>query len=919
MKNFKKTLAGLIAICMLVAVCNISCIALAEETVPVTAITVVGANYTLPAKVNDKAVEWTADAVNTSVAGSHYYTGTDSDGATVNLTLKVMETETIFSDDMESYEAGSSATRPSLVDGKGLSLAAYNASTNNAYIESVSGTKAVKISPKSAWTNKFVIGEEAYTGDFEANMKLKVINRQGATNYDLLQVRMSADNSYFTNVIGGFYLRNVRNTAVYGTQEIDEIFVAGYDGTSSAISSTKLTNINTEIITENNEEIGYNTEWINIKLVYNSSALSYDIYVNNQLVIENLKIDEEALKNSNTTTTASPITAIRAISFADRNTSGDVSTYIDNVTVNKLVDTQAYKTIIYEDMEKFAADTDDTAGTAARPVLIRAKTEAITATAGLVFAGFNSTSNDIYIKNVDGNNVSYLNGKTNFDNYLALPQAVTSTFDVTAKVKFDVESTSVTNLLYLLAHNGAAGHSAGGIRFTYNGNKLLAVTTTQNGNKAKDSTGVVQKNVESYIDITSTAEGRQVSDWIDFKLSFSSKVDSETQKTIWYYDVYLNDSKVFSEVPVYNNEDGTSDLALSVDQIKFVCQSADGKAISMVDDIKVTVPNSSTEAKQLLVAGDSIAAGTANAQVEGWANVIGKRLQNIEVNSNAKDGQCTNSFYKNSFYKNSPDENGVSINRFDELMWEANPGDVLVLSFGHNDRSRVAGTAENKETYTMADYKKYLVNCINKAKAYRVSTILATSVAEPIFVDGELSEINTSSKYTENTQVKDFAEAMREVAREENVPLIDLNAKTKTLLSTIGEDSAKNYYYSDKTHLLVRGAKTVAKYLTDGFAVTVLAPYVKKELNDGGIVVSASLANGVSIVNNDEVNYDGAKIIKAEFNGSSITDAEIIDAPLASGGIFEKAIEVADGNTAKIFLFENLDTIVPLANPVNAN
>lgn len=875
MKNFKKAAIRLLAVCIAIALCNIPCIALGAEAVPVTAVTVVGANYTLPSTVNDKTVEWTTNAVNTSVPGSHYYTGTDSDGAAVKLTLKVMETETIFSDDMQSYATGANATRPALVNGKGLSLDDYDAAENNVYVDSVDETKAVKVLPRTKWSSKFAIGEEAYAGNFEVNMKIRAAFGTGVDT-EILRTRVSAGTANNSNLVGGFLIK----------ERADRIYAVAYDGVEANLNATGAESSVAVTKGADKDSIGL----IEVKMVFDSSNKTYDLYIEDELLISGFKMNESAAAT----------TAVQSIFFAQRISAGtDITTYIEEISVNKLVDTQAYKTLIYEDMEKFAADTDATAGSVVRPTLIRANTEAATATAGLVFDDFNESTNDIYIKDVDGNKVLYNNGQTGWNNYLALPQSATGNFDVTARVKFDVTDNKTGNFISLVAHDSVLDKSAGGVRLTYSTN-LLAITYTQAGIKETNTTN---QNIANYVSVNQK-DGRLVSDWIEIKLSFSS------DKT---YDVYINGNLIFENVTAYNGKDTTGKIPVA-DQIKFACRGTDGTFVSMVDDIKVTVLNSGTAQKQLLIAGDSIAAGTANAQVEGWANFIGERLQNIVVNSNAKDGQCTN-----SFYKNSTGENGVLINRFDELMWDANPGDVLVLSFGHNDRSRVAGTAEKKETYTMADYKKYLVNCINKAKAYRVSTILATSVAEPIFVDGELSEINTSSKYTENTQVKDFAEAMREVAREENVPVIDLNAKTKTLLSTIGEDSAKNYYYSDKTHLLERGAKTVAKYLTDGFAVTVLAPYVKKGIIDGGIVVSASLANGVSIVNNDEVNYDGAKIIKAEFNGSSITDAEIIDAPLASGGIFEKAIEVADGNTAKIFLFENLDTIVPLANPVNAN
>lgn len=874
MKNFKKAAIRLLAVCIAIALCNIPCIALGAEAVSVTAVTVVGANYTLPSTVNDKTVEWTTNAVNTSVPGSHYYTGTDSDGAAVKLTLKVMETETIFSDDMESYQVGADATLPALAGGKGLYISSKTASLR---IAEEDGNQYVEVSPGVTWGyGKFVIGSEAYMGDFEANMKLKVVNRQGATNYDMLQVRMSADDSYSANMVGGFYLRNTRNADVYGQQELDEVFVAAYDGSAKAINNTKLTDLESEII---DNGAGYSTEWVNIKLVFSAENNSYDVYADNKLIIRDAKMTQNATAK----------TGIRSIYFADRNSSGNVNTYIDDVSVKKLVDSETYKTLIYEDMEKFAADTDATAGSVVRPTLIRANTEAATATAGLVFDDFNESTNDIYIKDVDGNKVLYNNGQTGWNNYLALPQSATGNFDVTARVKFDVTDNKTGNFISLVAHDSVLDKSAGGVRLTYSTN-LLAITYTQAGIKETNTTN---QNIANYVSVNQK-DGRLVSDWIEIKLSFSS------DKT---YDVYINGNLIFENVTAYNGKDTTGKIP-AADQIKFACRGTDGTFVSMVDDIKVTVLNSGTAQKQLLIAGDSIAAGyDLNADTRGWGMVIDERMQNITVNNNAVAGQYTKGFFEN----NVTAEN-LKINRFDELMWEANPGDILVLSFGHNERSRVT---DNE--YTIDDYKKYLGKFINKAKAYGVTTILATSIAEAYFDDGNISE--SRDKYTE--QIKDFAAAMKEYAAANNIPVIDLYAQTKSLLGTIGEGSADNYFVADKTHLLERGAKTVARYLTDGFAATPLAPYVKQGIVDGGVVMSANVSDGITIVNNNDVNYPLLKLVKAEYKGTVLDNAAITDATLEAGGTYNMSVSVSDGSTARVFLFESLGNLVPLTTSEN--
>ena len=384
--------------------------------------------------------------------------------------------------------------------------------------------------------------------------------------------------------------------------------------------------------------------------------------------------------------------------------------------------------------------------------------------------------------------------------------------------------------------------------------------------------------------------------WITVKMDFTGDGT---------YDIYVNNDLMLENQICYDDEaTAATSGSTKIAAIYFTSRANDTICRAMVDDIKVTVPNTSTMQKQLLIAGDSIAAGyDSNADTRGWGMVIGERLQNITVNNNAVAGQYTKGFFEN----NVTAEN-LKINRFDELMWEANPGDILVLSFGHNERSRVT---DNE--YTIDDYKKYLGKFINKAKAYGVTTILATSIAEAYFDDGNVSE--SREKYT--AQIKDFAAAMKEYAAANNIPVIDLYTQTKSLLGTIGEGSADNYFVADKTHLLERGAKTVARYLTEGFAATPLAPYVKQGIVDGGIVMTANVADGITIVNNNDVNYPLSKLVKAEYTGTILDTAAITDAALEAGGTYNTPVTVTDGNTARVFLFESLDKLVPLTTSEN--
>ena len=429
MKNFKKAAIRLLAVCIAIALCNIPCVALGAEAVSVTAVTVVGANYTLPAKVNDKAVEWTANAVNTSVAGSHYYTGTDSDGATVKLTLKVMETETIFSDDISAYEAKKLTAHQTLVDDKGLYLRKYAEDTNDVYVEEHNENKYIVVKPQGSWLNKFAIGETAYAGDFEVNMKLRAAFGTGVDT-EILRTRVSAGTSNESNLVGGFLIKEIGG----------KIYAVAYDGIEENL---KVAGAESSVVVTkgaDKDSIGL----IEVKMVFDSANKTYDLYIEDELLISGFKMNESA---------AAATTAVQSIFFAQRIKAGtDMTTYIEEISVNKLVDTQAYKTLIYEDMEKFQAATAETASTVTRPALIKANAEATTETVGLTLGTYENNKK-VYIAGDNVNKYCYITGKSDWVNKLVLPSLYTGPFTVSAKVKVCMDKTdSNQNALQIKTH-----------------------------------------------------------------------------------------------------------------------------------------------------------------------------------------------------------------------------------------------------------------------------------------------------------------------------------------------------------------------------------------------------------------------------------------------------------------------------------
>lgn len=155
--------------------------------------------------------------------------------------------------------------------------------------------------------------------------------------------------------------------------------------------------------------------------------------------------------------------------------------------------------------------------------------------------------------------------------------------------------------------------------------------------------------------------------------------------------------------------------------------------------------------------------------------------------------------------------------RFDKVWSQMKPGEFLFLQFGHNDMKSTAAGA--LDTF--------------KANLHRVATETRNRKGNVVFV-------TPVRRANPNSGFQGYVEAMKEVADEEKVPLLDLNAKSQILYDAFGGgETAHRLLFAvmtngtmDPTHHNRLGsyeiAKTVlasmqdlkldmAKYIVDGF------------------------------------------------------------------------------------------------------
>ena len=126
-------------------------------------------------------------------------------------------------------------------------------------------------------------------------------------------------------------------------------------------------------------------------------------------------------------------------------------------------------------------------------------------------------------------------------------------------------------------------------------------------------------------------------------------------------------------------------------------------------------------------------------------------------------------------------------------------GDYLLIQYGHNDEKE-----KGEGVGAFITYKASLKQFVQAAKAKGGNVILINPMHRRTF-DAEGKIPNSHG---------DYPEAVRQAAREENVPLIDLTAKSKDLYEALGKDgSGVLFKEGDGTHHNAYGAYQIAKII----------------------------------------------------------------------------------------------------------
>jgi lysophospholipase L1-like esterase len=251
-------------------------------------------------------------------------------------------------------------------------------------------------------------------------------------------------------------------------------------------------------------------------------------------------------------------------------------------------------------------------------------------------------------------------------------------------------------------------------------------------------------------------------------------------------------NRVVSALPA--NAPGAAEVRLAAEEIN--SPDWDGtltlevpKCASLVTDVTVEPAHVPT----VYLLGDSTVTDQWPGPGASWGQMLPRFFgPSVAVANHARSGATLKSF--------------LTELRLDKVLSTLAPGDWLMIQFGHNDQKK-----ERPQTYVEAatTYRAYLRVYIAEARRRGAIPVLITPPERRNFDDhGQILD-----------SLEGYPDAVRAVAREDSVALIDLNAMSKAFYEVLGPSRATIAFRDegrDKTHHNDYGAYELARMVVTG-------------------------------------------------------------------------------------------------------
>ena len=187
-----------------------------------------------------------------------------------------------------------------------------------------------------------------------------------------------------------------------------------------------------------------------------------------------------------------------------------------------------------------------------------------------------------------------------------------------------------------------------------------------------------------------------------------------------------------------------------------------------------------TNVTTVYIAGDSTVCDQPLEPWNSWGQMLPRFFNDqVAVANYAESGESVRS--------------SLGAHRFDKIFSVIQPGDFLFIQFGHNDM-------KDRATNALEVYQANLKKIIATAREHGATPVLVTSMERKNGINGPT--------------LAGYPDAVRNVAREAGVPLIDLNAASVKFYRALGKNL--NLAFQDGTHHNNYGSYELARCIVEG-------------------------------------------------------------------------------------------------------
>ena len=181
----------------------------------------------------------------------------------------------------------------------------------------------------------------------------------------------------------------------------------------------------------------------------------------------------------------------------------------------------------------------------------------------------------------------------------------------------------------------------------------------------------------------------------------------------------------------------------------------------------------------------------------GWGEFLTQhfKTKKVRVENHAMNGRSTHTFIEEKHWQ--------------VILEKLQPGDYVFIEFGHNDQPKEKASHTSPEAF-----KNNLIRFVNETREKKANPILLTPVMRRRFDDkGEFFDTHF-----------EYPDLVRTVAKEFNVPLIDMQRKSERVIKQYGVENSRKLFLQlkpgehpnypkgveDNTHFSPLGAELIA-------------------------------------------------------------------------------------------------------------